>query len=506
MAIYHDNNNHLHYPVHQVDLEFDLDHGYGICSYCKSTMNSLSQRGTSSSYYYTQDETAMTIQVLNNRACVLLAMGCFSKANHLLETALLKHKESMTRQLVSGSPCCCCSYHANDRATAASSPPRRTHPYHHAMPSSTRSSSSSGQYEHEMDLTFDDDIDDSFSVSDDNFDEYYNNNKDNGNGNSMLIDSSRTNINANANNAAPTTSIHPPSSSLFTDNETTTTNATTTNTNTTTANNNTINPAFRQGIPRMTMTSKLQTIPYAGQEASRVARNSSAKKLMYHQVYSLPIVMDEIEWENATMDDRSFVLIFNSAVSNHLWGMRTSKSTSTAASTATPSFNTCSINDVNASNNYGSNDDNADPWELFHTAKKLYKIGLEYIKQNIQGVDKICIPAVFNNLSHLCKTLEGEASQEAYYYDTVLLKAIYWWIDSSSTSPSSSHSSSSFNTIRNNYSSYISNHDIINNYRDDDNYRSTFYDDDNAEIIDAFLENCFYLVSISPTDVPAAAA
>ncbi|VEU34297.1 unnamed protein product [Pseudo-nitzschia multistriata] len=279
-------------------------------------------------------------------------------------------------------------------------------------------------------------------------------------GHCMLIDDSWTvtNFTNDADNACPltdatqTTSLHPlssPSSSLTYDEDT-----------------NIIPPASNQswGIPRMTRNSQLRTKSYPGQDQRGAERSHKSKtKYKYHQVYSLPIVMSQLEWDHASMEERSFVLIFNSAVSNQLWGMNITSRVCRQDQQYLPT--------------------NTNPWDLFQASKTLYKLSLEYIQHNIRCVDKICIPAVFNNLSHLCKSLEGPASQEARCYDELLLKSVYWLIDSL---PSTTINSN------NNNSSGI--------------YRDNFYDGDNDEIIDAFLENSFYLICESPTAVLAAAA
>merc|ERR1712238_271980 len=74
---------------------------------------------------------------------------------------------------------------------------------------------------------------------------------------------------------------------------------------------------------------------------------------------------------------------------------------------------------------------------VFAVAKSLYRLAIENVSL-VVGVDKICYVALFNNVSHTCKTLHGYHSPEAYQYDDLLLKAIFWWRDSSSTDDSSS--------------------------------------------------------------------
>jgi len=261
----------------------------------------------------------------------------------------------------------------------------------------------------------------------------------------------------------------------------------------------------------MTRNSLVRTIPYAGQEESRT---TTPRTWMYHQVYSLPIVMEKSEWRKASMDDRSFVLIFNSALSNHLWGMQKFSAMSMISSStmSSPSWwyhgaNIPSESGSGSCSGTGTND----PWELFHIAKTLYKLALEYIKHDIKGVDKICIPAVFHNLSHICKTQEGETtSHEGLYYDSVLLKAVYWWIDSSSAEASPISSSSSSRSVSSSASHSAASQNNNNNDNDNNMHGSNRTNHSggygHAEIIDAFLENSFHLVGTPPTDVPAAAA
>ena len=193
--------------------------------------------------------------------------------------------------------------------------------------------------------------------------------------------------------------------------------------------------------------------------------------------------MAETEWKQASMDDRSFVLIFNSAISSHLWGMQLL-----------------------------ALDHHHDYQRPFQLAKRLYKLALGIIDGSqssnntaaIEGVHKICIPAIFNNLSHICKTLEGYNSYEAYRYDTFLLKAVYWWIESCSsntnTNPNTNTASTDTSTTGTRTAA-----SIINISSNDD---SNYYDDggNDADIFDAFLENVFYLIGVPQTFVPAPAA
>jgi len=205
---------------------------------------------------------------------------------------------------------------------------------------------------------------------------------------------------------------------------------------------------------KMTTCTQVYNIHDAGQE--------SGAKRSYHKVYALPIVMDDSEWENASPDDRSFVLVFNSALSNHLWGME-------LLSLMGPK---CSKGP-------------------FDTAKALYLLALETLWNTgnsagfnggrIRSVDKLCVPAIFNNLSHASKVLDGHGSRESAIYDSVLLKSVFWWIDGNSSVYAASSSSLSSPDLRS-------------------------ASDGDAEVIEAFLDTVFYLVCTPESTAPAAAA
>lgn len=205
---------------------------------------------------------------------------------------------------------------------------------------------------------------------------------------------------------------------------------------------------------KMTTCTQVYNNPHAGQE--------SAAKRNYHKVYALPIVMDDSEWETASPDDRSFVLVFNSAVSNHLWGMELLSHTGPKCHKGP-----------------------------FETAKALYLLALETLWNTgnsagfnggrIRSVDKLCVPAIFNNLSHASKVLDGYGSHESAVYDSVLLKSVFWWIDGNSDVYAASSSSLSSQDLR----------------------RASEGD---AEVVEAFLDTVFYLVSAPESTAPAAAA
>merc|ERR1712028_245580 len=114
-------------------------------------------------------------------------------------------------------------------------------------------------------------------------------------------------------------------------------------------------------------------------------------------------------------------------------------------------------------------------------AKLLYKLALENSVSFANGVGKMCYVALYNNLSHVIKTVEGYESAEANWCDDMLLKAIFWWRDS--TRDSSSNSTTTTTTTNTTTTS--------NGYHQ---FATDMYLDDDAEVIDAFLDNVFYRV------------
>ena len=222
------------------------------------------------------------------------------------------------------------------------------------------------------------------------------------------------------------------------------------------------NTSFPSSVPevatsKMTTCTQVCNTPCAGQQDSRSFTNHC-----YHKVYSMPIVVDDTEWESASSDDRSFVLVFNSALSNHLLGMQLLPAIGTKC--------------------------NRGPFEI---AKALYLLALETLWNTgnssgfnggqIRSADKLCVPAIFNNLSHVSKILDGYDSEESSVYDSVLLKSVLWWIDGNFSVYAAS--SSSFNSS--------------------DLRRAS---DGDTEVIEAFLDTVFYLVGAPESTAPAAAA
>ena len=309
-------------------------------------------------------------------------------------------------------------------------------------------------------------------------------------------------------------------------------------------------------LRRMTTNSRLMTLSYAGQQDLQAqAQQDQNQQGKFQQVYSLPIVMNEEEWELSSIEDKSFVLIYNTALCSHLYGMSlfvTIRSSynqdeedqeDQEASTSVDKQHSKSIPYYNSRNNsirldtnknnktnkrkYKNNRTNintlSDKCErAFHVAKNLYRLALENVISFVNGVDQLCYVAMFNNMSHVYKTLHGYNSQEANRFDLLLLKAIYWWKDTnsfkllSSQSQQQSQQQSVQQSSNNNASSppplsYQQDQDDTMPTATASNHNnasssSSCYDDNDLEIIDSFLENVFYLVGVPNTIVPAPAA
>jgi hypothetical protein len=265
----------------------------------------------------------------------------------------------------------------------------------------------------------------------------------------------------------------------------------------------------RNKIPRMTSYSRLRTISYCGQQEYQEDTHQQFNGAHNHQVYNLPIVMDETEWDTAPIQDKSFVLIFNTAVCNHLWGMQLMQQYITATTTGTPTVPSAAAIAEHCR-------------ETLTVAKLLYKLALKNSVSFANGVDKMCYVALYNNLSHVCKTLEGYDSTEAQWCDDMLLKAIFWWRDSHQQQQPSNPSSSSNSNNNNNNNSFQRNNTTnmfatttATTYAPSSTTAAVFtshhpttdrYLDDDYEIIDAFFDNVYYRVGVPEDIVPAAAA
>jgi hypothetical protein len=292
-------------------------------------------------------------------------------------------------------------------------------------------------------------------------------------------------------------------------------------------------------ICRMTSFSQLLSFSYCGRSSSSSSSNSEEARTTQdqqdrhqhsyrHEVYSLPIVMNEEEWELSSIEDKSFVLIYNTAVCNHLWGMQLLVSIQDNQQKKT----------TNQEQEEEKQKDQSKLCErAFYVAHKLYRLALENVITFVSGVDQLCYVAMFNNISHVCKTIQGYDSQEGYQFDLLLLKAIFWWKDtsgvcsSSSTTTSSSSSSSSdsssttataatatataaiiatrshyddVNIMRSNPNSNSSSNNSSSSNLN--NSRTNNYADNDIDIIDSFLENVFYLIGAHCDASPAQAA
>ena len=232
-------------------------------------------------------------------------------------------------------------------------------------------------------------------------------------------------------------------------------------------------------IQRMTTSSKLPISSFCGQNSH-----------MHHEVYCLPIVMDDMEWESASIDDKTFVLIFNTAVCNHLWGMYFQQQEEEEQQ--------------HHHKQQGHDDDNEDDQSkrAFLAAHQLYRLALSNGNKvgrstpnetgnpavcSSSSIDyQLCLVAVLNNLSHISKTLVGTDSYEAHQFDRMLLKAIFWWRDSRDQRRASP--------------AWIDSNDLTTNYGIYD------YEDGDTEIIDLFLEYVFYQIGVSEAVAPAASA
>jgi len=417
------------------------------------------------------------VQCLNNRACVLVAIGDFPKSNHLFQVALLKHNEFAAAVGSCGFYCDASGGRGLDHDNidvSMSGSDRRSNR------STTNANQSMENYD--SDSSSEDGSDSFYANADDDNDD----NDDVEEGDCSTVDSF---IDSSANygndrydyqqrQTATTTPIVPI-------------------------------------ISRMTMSSQLRTFSYCGQHHQENEQGQGQEKRRYHQVYSLPIVMNEIEWEQASTEDRSFVLIFNLAMCNHLWGMELLRSQQREhekqQQRGNRPFHHRSYQDQDQ--DQGETTSIIPAQKSLQIAKKLYQLALQnFSYKGIYGVDKLCYPAIFNNMSHLCKTLEGYSSSEAYYYDKLLLKAVYWLIDlSSSSSSSNSDSNSNSNSTTNTHTNSSASTSLMMQHQQQQqqhNINTNGYnaDDSDTEIIDGFLENVFYLIGVQESIAPARAA
>ena len=106
----------------------------------------------------------------------------------------------------------------------------------------------------------------------------------------------------------------------------------------------------------------------------------------------------------------------------------------------------------------------------------------------------MCYVALYNNLSHVCKTLEGYESLEAQWCDDMLLKAIFWWRDTTHAHQ---------NNNNNNNNQFFASGGGRNN---NNNSSNDMYLDEDVEIVDAFFDNVYYRIGVPLEIAPAAAA
>lgn len=262
-------------------------------------------------------------------------------------------------------------------------------------------------------------------------------------------------------------------------------------------------------INRITTTSQLRTVPFPGQEQERheehlpIGRQNDTtararrNHRLYHQVYKLPIVMNEQEWKSASRNDICFVLIFNNALCNQLLGMALLEERMEGEQWKGQKNHDKQL--LQSTNNLYQ--------RYFTVARGMYQCALESLFSFVRGVDKIYYVAIFNNISHVCKTLEGYDSHDAFWYDQQLLKSIYWWKDCdqkmieihSQPPPPAVGQTTVYNRNPTNTGRArgANTNDLVINDR---------YEDNDFEIIDAFLENVFYLMCAGEDRLPAPVA
>ena len=515
-----------------------------------------------------------TIQRLNNHGCTLILEGNYEEANRIFTLAITRYKQvaagaattsTSTRPSTAATPSVSSSASSagQDRmsmsmagvgvmeTTPFSRPSPSAHPqqyqYHQEQeqtpaPFSFAAASSTPQVqEQEQDPINDDDscfeVDD--DDDDDHWEEYDVDEEDEMIPLPMAIDASSSST------GSTRTATRSTVSSLS--------SPTGTGTGTTGATDG------PHGIRRMTAISQLFVIPYCGssppppQQKQDHQANSKKKKMALHynshEVYSLPIVMTDEEWDVSLMDDKSFVLIYNTALCNHLYGMKLlvliqdHLEEDEARRRRDHPHRPQQMYPDHRSEQHEREMEfrflSATCKRSFEVAKSLYRLAISNVHSIVHGVDALCYVALFNNISHTCKTLYGYESEEAGDYDILLLKAIFWWRDTNPTASPSTPSPRLPSTIHNNaedgsatpdarsrhphpanpeveerrslprstQSSSRRNPIATNTNTDTDtNTNTASYADTDGEIIDAFLENVFYLLGAQESLVPAAAA
>eukprot|EP00536_Pseudo-nitzschia_multiseries_P009285 jgi/Psemu1/22809/gm1.22809_g len=253
-------------------------------------------------------------------------------------------------------------------------------------------------------------------------------------------------------------------------------------------------------IRRMTSSSLLPTFSFCGQDQCHRQRqcqrqcqchhnkHDHANKQghrhhHHHEIYCLPIVMDEAEWMLASVEDKTFVLIFNTAVCNHLWGMH-GQQQQQQQQQEKPRMSVQSE-------------------RAYLVADKLYRLALD----NAVGIDyRLCIVAILNNLSHVSKTLDGPHSREGFKLDRSLLRAIFWLRDSKTQQQRHGYygggppAAAAFPAQQQQQQQQQQLLLLPGQQQND------IYEEDDDEIIDLFLDNVFYLIGAPEQSAPAAAA
>eukprot|EP00536_Pseudo-nitzschia_multiseries_P005271 jgi/Psemu1/12100/gm1.12100_g len=469
-------HQHQHPYLPQQEQPEEPAKSTAACRYC-STLSSRINRNMTN-----------YIQHLNNRACVLMTIRNFAEANFLFESALKQHKRISCPCETNCSGLVIDGYDANNTRNVDVADTDMDMDMDMDL----------NLYESESDLDWDhedcSDWDSEAGDEDDDDDD----------------DGCYPTFSDEAQHPSQTTASHSLTATAATD-----------------MSGSAFEYIGQHRVCRMTSCSSIRTFSYGGQSDRR-----SQTQWMYHKVYSLPIVMSETEWEGAPFNDRSFVLIFNSALSNHLWGMEL---LSRQRPGHLPLSQFCQKDGLGYQRS-------------FEIAKVLYELALENFSSScrqqpspqrethqylsdarsssrgIHGVNSLCYAAVFNKLSHVCKTLEGYDSFNAYKWDTLLIKSVYWLIDSNHAANSHLHpqqhsettqwnhsvthatDTATHNNYDLNYSTSTLSNRNSNSNSSSSSYQHCCYDESDAEVIDAFLENVFYLLGVPAAMVPAAVA
>ncbi len=355
-----------------------------------------------------------TVQQLSNRGCVNLAMGNFAEANSLFESAIKRHQVITEHVSSLCNPC--------------------NHSCYNSLNATSRCACHLNSEIDEGSETFDFDTEDYNDASESSEDMEADDENWKYHESSMPVHE----IPTGRYSGIVTTSISAP----------------------------------RPHIRRMTTSSNARTSVFCGQHhiESRPRRrhgrtSSKASDTQYREVYCLPMVMEDLEWESISLDDKTFVLIFNSAMCNHLWGMH--------------------FEEQEHRQGNRKHDGDRQSLSAFAIADTLYRLALS----NAVGRDlrncssdgsrtqfQLCLLAVLNNLCHISYSLNGSTSCEALHFDRTLLKAIFWYRDSKEHRRSP----------------------LLSDHSD--------YEDDDDEIVGLFLDYVFYLIGTAESLLPAAAA